>query len=52
MIIEILKDDEVYQSFDDTTLKAAKLRAELLTRDNDGEFTARVKPEPEPEDAA
>ena len=50
-MIQILKDDELYLEVESTEeteqelLRKARTRAELLTRDNDGEFTARVKPE-------
>ncbi len=59
-MIQILKDSEIYKEFDvseteeQTMLRKAKLRAELLTRDNDGDFSARIKPvEPvEPDETA
>ena len=56
MTIEILKDTEIFKSFEceesesANLLKRARGRAEMLTRDNDGDFTARVKPEEVPEE--
>jgi hypothetical protein len=49
-MIQILKNDELFFEVENTEeneqdlLRKANVRAELLTRDNDGEFTARVKP--------
>lgn len=47
-MIQILKDGEVYREIEtddeQAMLRRARLRAELLSRDNDGTFTARVKP--------
>lgn len=44
-MIQILKDNEVFLEVEgDELLSKARTRAELLTRDNEGEFTARIKP--------
>lgn len=44
-MIQILKNEDIFLEVDDDNLlPKAKVRAELLTRDNDGEFSARVKP--------
>lgn len=47
MIVQILKDNEVIREIEDndeTLLKRAKLDAEIMNRDLDGEFSAREKP--------
>ena len=49
-MIQILKDDELYFEVESTEateqdlLRKARTRSELLTRDNEGEFSARIKP--------
>jgi len=52
MIVEILKDSEVIRSMvteeaeSNSLLSRAKLDAQVMTRDNDGDYSARFKPEP------
>jgi len=52
MIVEILKDSEVIRSMEieeaesSSLLSRAKLDAQVMTRDNDGDYSARFKPEP------
>lgn len=51
MIVQILNGEEVIREIDDTDetlLKRAKLDAEIMNRDLDGEFSAREKPNEEP----
>ena len=56
-MIQILKDKEIYLEVETTEeteqdlLRKAKVRAELLTRDNEGDFSARIKPV-EPDETA
>ena len=47
MIVQILKGEEIIRTIDDDSpdiLKRAKLDAELMSRDLDGDYTAREKP--------
>lgn len=54
-MIQILKGEEIYLEVDSSEkteqdlLRKARTRAELLTRDNEWDFTARIKPEEVPE---
>ena len=49
-MIQILKDKDIFLEVETTEeteqdlLRKARTRAELLTRDNEGEFSARIKP--------
>ena len=49
-MIQILKDKEIFLEVETTEeteqelLSKARTRSELLTRDNEGEFSARIKP--------
>ena len=55
-MIEILKDNEVIRELipeegqENDLLNRAKLDAEIMNRDLDGEFSARIKPEVIPEE--
>lgn len=46
-MIQILKDNEVIREMEDEQglLERAKLDAQVMTRDLDGEYSARIKPE-------
>ena len=49
-MIQILRDKDIFLEVETTEeteqdlLRKARVRAELLTRDNEGEFSARIKP--------
>lgn len=50
MIVQILKGEEVIREIEDdnpSILQRAKLDAEVMTRDLDGEYSAREKPNEE-----
>ena len=55
-MIQILKGEEVIREMEDSNeqdlLKRAKIDAELMSRDQEGEFSARIKPEGLPKEPA